>query len=218
MQKDNREDISSSIEYMSISFIGNKTKAIIIGGGRAGFIKAKSFLSKGCLVYVLSPIFYDGFEELKGNNRFILIRDSYKIDYILDKHVVIIATGDEKIDGKIIMDCDGLGKIYLTCDDYSKGLFITPTQGNTKSVHFSINTKSGSPKTSLFLRDVLKEELFEFDEFVDFVCGLRKKINDKELKREIMEFVNTKDFYYFFKLGKHIQVLNMFYGGDKVEF
>lgn len=218
MQKDNREDISSSIEYMSISLIGNKTKAIVIGGGRAGFIKAKSFLSRGCLVYVLSPEFYDGFEELEGNNRLILIKDGYKIDYILDKHLVIIATGDKEVNGKIILDCDGLGKIYLTCDDHTKGLFITPTQDSTKSVHFSINTKSASPKTSLFLRDVLKGELLEFDEFVDFVCGLRGKIDDKELKREIMEFVNTKDFYDFFKLGKHIQVLNMFYGGEKVEF
>ena len=65
MQKDNREDILSEINYTSISLISSKISVGIVGGGKAGFIKAKSFCEKGCSVTVISEAFIQEFNDIR---------------------------------------------------------------------------------------------------------------------------------------------------------
>ncbi|KNF07353.1 precorrin-2 dehydrogenase SirC [Gottschalkia purinilytica] len=212
MPKNNREDIL--LGYAFISLISNKTKVLIVGGGKSGFIKAKSFLDRGCNVSVLSKKFDNKFEEVKNKENIDLIKSSYEREYILDKHIIIIATDDMKLNERIKKDCDSLYKIYLTTSDFKDGLFVTPTQRCTEKTMFSIHTKSGSPKTSVFLAEKMKENLSKYDDFIEFVCDTRNKIDNRNLKYEIMNFINTDDFYFFYSKGKHKLILEMFYPSE----
>lgn len=207
MSKDNKEDIS--LDYAFISLISPKIRVIIIGGGNGGYIKAKSFLQKGCTVYVLSKEFD---EKFKNIDDIIFIKKEYHFDYLKDKHIVIISTDDQELNDKIKNDCESLSKIYLMSSSFQDGLFITPSGTQTKNISFSLHTKVGSPKTSVFLSKKIQQDLEQYDEFVEYVGKVRRKIKNRKLKLEIMEFLNSDDFYFFYKLNKHDLIVKLFWG------
>ena len=188
---------------MTISLMPDKTRVIVIGGGRAGFIKAKAFSKRGCRVFVLSREFMEEFRELEDAGNVTLIRENYDKSYIIDKHIVVIATDNEELNNSIKKNCEDLYKIYLTCSDFEKGMFITPVQGETEEINFSVHTRSGSPRTSVFIAHGIQEYLKEYDGFVKYICSLRKSLKGFPMKDEIMKLVNTKEFYEKYKAGKY---------------
>lgn len=217
MPKDIKQDIhEGTIDYMFISLISQKTKVLVVGGGRAGYLKATSFLKKGCRVTVLSKGFIDDFRKLDSVN-LKLIEENYSISYIQNHHLIVIATDDDELNDLVKMDCEKNFKLYLTCNDYRKGMFVVPTMRETKTTQIALHTKKGSPKTSLYLCNKIKDSLKENDGFIDYVCSLRNKTKAFDKKQELLDFINTDDFLYFFNNGKHELVLKMFYGGIIIE-
>lgn len=212
MSRDNREDIL--LDYAFISLIASQINIVIIGGGRAGYIKARSFINKGFDVSVVSKEFDENFKEF-NEGEIELIKDIYQEKYILDKHLVIIATDDEVINENIKRDCDKHYKIYLNAENFRAGKFITPVEQSTKNIKLGIHTNIGSPKTSLYLGEKIKETISEYDGFVEFIGKLREetlnKNKDRRLNLEIMNFVNSDDFYFFYKEGKHKLILKLFW-------
>lgn len=192
---------------MTISLLPEKMRVLIIGGGRAGFIKAKSFSKKGCSVYVLSKQFIEEFKELNDMGKVVLITGNYDKIHIADKHIVIIATDDENLNEIIKNDCESSSKIYLSCEDFNGGMFITPVQRETDELNFSIHTKSGSPRTSVFIADMIEEHLKEYDEFAKYVCNLRESLKGSDKKDEIMRIVNTREFYERYRAGSHEELI-----------
>ncbi|EYE89233.1 precorrin-2 dehydrogenase [Fervidicella metallireducens AeB] len=217
MPKNIKQDIyDGTIDYMFISLISSKTKILIVGGGRAGYIKAQSFLRKGCSITVISREFIEDFKELESIN-LKLIKREYSNSYIKNHHLIVIATDDDKLNDAIKRDCDENFKLYLTCNDYRKGMFVVPTMGETKTTQIALHTKKGSPKTSIYLCNKINSSLKENDDFIDYVSSFRNKIKKFDNRLELLDFINTDDFLYFFKKGKHEVVLKMFYGGFIIE-
>lgn len=215
MPEDNRTDIcGTGIEYLMLSLISHKINALIIGGGRAGYIKAKTFSENGCRVCVLSKHFIDEFSTLENADDIRFIESEYNIKYLSDNHIVIIATDDDNINENIKNDCEALKKIYLMCSNFKDGMFVVPTQGTTENIQYAIHTKHGSPKTSVFLAEMFGESLKEYDAFAGYVCSLRDNLKHNDSKNEIMEFVNTKEFFEAFKMGNHEKVLKLNFGGS----
>ena len=210
MPQDNREDIS--LDFAFISLIAEKINVIIIGGGKAGYIKAKSFLQKGYNVAVVSKEFDERFES--RDKGIVLIEDEYKEKYILDKHLVIIATDDNDINRKIRNDCEKHFKVYLNSCNFKDGQFITPVEIKGNNIKVGIHTRVASPKTSKFLAEKIKETTDEYDDFVGFIGSLRSRIlqetENRDLNLEIMNFVNSDDFYYFYKKDVHELILKLF--------
>ncbi len=220
MPKDSREDISSltekSAEYMMISLLSHKIEVLIVGGGTAGYIKAKAFSEKGAKVTVVSKAFIKELKELERNlsgiansgGSLTLIEDEYKKEYIQGKHIVIIATDSRAVNNEIKEHCNQMAKIYLSCEDYREGLFITPMQMRTRNVNIGLNTRGASPKTARFLADRLKKDIEEYDEFVEYACEIRDAYKGSHLKDKILNIVNSEEFYHAFKKGKHEELLN----------
>ena len=217
MPRDNRENIS--LDYAFISLISSKIKVIIIGGGKSGYIKAKSFFQRGYNVTVVSKEFDEKFKSMDKSVSFI--SDEYKIDYILDKHLVIIATDDRETNNTIHQDCEKHYKIYLNSGDFRDGQFITPVETKTKNISVGVHTNIGSPKTSVFLADKINYTISEYDDFVNYIGQLRKDIlktnKDRAFNLQVMNFVNSDDFYFFYKMNKHKLVLKLFWR-DKFDF
>ncbi len=211
MPRDNRENIL--LDYAFISLIAQKINVIIIGGGRGGYIKAKSFLQKGYNVSVISKEFDQKFKALYGE--IYLIEDIYRTEYILDKHLVIIATDDEMLNQKIKEDCEDYYKIYLDSSNFREGQFITPVEVKSDNIKVGVHTAVGSPKTSVFLGKKLKDTIDQYDDFVKYIGTLRNDIlktsKDRKLNLEIMNFVNSDDFYFFYKKNKHRLILKLFW-------
>lgn len=219
MFEGNRENIPvNDFQYTLISLLSHKVNVLVVGGGRAGYIKAKTFAIRGCNVSVVSKEFVDDFKSVEYMKNINLIKDLYKTDFLADRHIIVIATDDEDLNYRIKQECEKQFKIYLFANDFKQGLFITPVQNSTDNIEFAVNTRSGNPKASVFLSKVLGNELAKYDDFVAYTSYVRKNIKDSRLKYEVIDFINTNDFYYFFELGKEKLVLKMFYGDDGFEF
>lgn len=215
MYEDNTKDIlCSGIEYTFLSLISNKVNVLIVGGGRAALIKARTFLSKGCNVSVLAKDFVDEFNGLNNKKNVTIIKGEYDSNHIDKHHLVIIATNCGRLNDEIRKDCDKIYKLYIDCTKPKDGLCITPCQRNSKNIYFGINTKAGSPKTSVYVADKVKQYLGKYDSFVEFTSFIRNRVKNSDKKQEIMNFVCDDDFYFFFEKGKHKDVFSMFYDLD----
>jgi precorrin-2 dehydrogenase/sirohydrochlorin ferrochelatase len=201
---------------MPLSFISDKIRVLVIGGGRAGFIKAKSFASRGCTVTLLSVDFIEDFKSILNENVH-LIQAEYNNDYLTDKHLVVIAVSNEYLIEQIRQDCEAQYKLYLCCNQSNKGLFILPAVGENDQGILTFHTRNGSPATATFIRDKLYTQMQEYNEFIQYACKLRNSLKGNEKRAEIMKFVNTEDFLMFFQNEKHKLILKLFYGGIEFE-
>lgn len=219
MHEANSEDIFG-LNFLGISLIARKIRVGIVGGGRAAFIKALSFAGRGTEVEVLSPDFFEGFCGLKNEN-VKLIKGEYEAGFIEDKHLVIIAVKG-KDEGRIIEDCERANKLYLVCSDFRKGNFIKPFQDNTKNIFFTVNTR-GNPMGAVFLGKKVGEVLKGYDDFMDFIFEVREKFKGSGIKKKLMGYVNSEEFYRSFISGRHEETVKEFLkyedhkGGDEEE-
>lgn len=211
MFKDIGEDIyERKLEYTFLSLISDKVRVGIIGGGEAGYIKAKALVNRGCNVSIISPNYCGKFNEFENTNLKI-IKDRYSTEYIKDKHLVVIAVKDKELIDEITKDCEELNKLYLNCSDFKKGNFVVPVQKNSKELNFAMNTKGGSPRTTLFMAENFKALAEDYDDFINYACNLRKHVKEYTYKDEIMRFINSSDFKLFYDKGYGNSILKMFY-------
>jgi len=196
--------------FMSISLLSEKIRIGIVGGGRVALIKTGSFLKMGCYVEVLAADFRKEFYGITSD-RLFLNHGKYNREFIIDKHIIVIAV-DHSVKERIILDCEEMNKIYVVCSDFKNGNAVIPSQDSTSCIHFSVNTKEGNPRAAVFLKGKIHRLIEVYDDFVSYTSYLRKKFRDYPEKDVIMNFVNSEDFYYFFKRGKGDLVLKLFFG------
>ena len=213
MCKDIKEDISrEDINYTYLATNSKKLRIGIVGGGRAGFIKAKSFFKRGSYVEVLSLEFIEDFNSLVNIN---LIKSNYYREFIKDKHVIVIATNDKELNLTIKNNCEEEFKLYIFAEDYRKSLAVNPVQRNLNNITFAVNTKNSNPKGALMLSDRMLEVAREYDDFISYSSIIRKNVKDiVEVKKEITNFVCSEDFKYIYEKEKDKLVLEMFFGRD----
>lgn len=194
MFEDTEKDIFlEKQEYAMISLLSNKIRVGIIGIGRAAFIKAHHFAKLGAYVLMIS-------------------KDEYSYAFLHDKHIVIIAVNDEVLRNKIREDCDNFCKIYIDCSDFKKGLGVVPSQRETENIILSVNTRNGNPKGSVFLADSLAEKAKTADKYIEFTTTIRNKVRKNySIKNQVLEFIFSEDFRFFFEKGQGEQVLKIFF-------
>lgn len=212
MYENNKEDIlCSGIKYTMLSLISKKINVLIVGGGNAALIKAKTFTKKGCLVSVISKDFNRGFKELESYSNLKLIKSEYEKKYVECNHIVIIATNSEKTNSEIRLHCIENYKLYIDCSIPEEGICVTPCQRNTENIFLGVNTSTSNPKVAVYLADKIKEYINKYDKFTEFTSRIRNNFKENCIKKEIIKFVCSDDFFFFYEKGKEDLVLRMFY-------
>lgn len=211
----NKQDFPD-LNYTMISLMSSKINVLIVGGGEAAFIKCKTFSKEGCNITVVSKDFSPPFESLKEIYNIKLIKGEYDESYIEHNHIIIIATDNEETNHAIKIYCDKKSKLYIHCANYKEGLFVTPVQKHTPNMKFALHTKTSSPKTALFMSKVIEDKLLEYNDFIDYTSSIRNMVKKMKSKKEIMNFICSEDFYFFYTKGVQDIILEMFYG-TKIE-
>ncbi|AAK78081.1 precorrin-2 dehydrogenase/sirohydrochlorin ferrochelatase [Clostridium acetobutylicum] len=209
MPKDIKKDISE-VENLFIALVSPKLKILVIGGGNAALIKVRNFIKMGCLITIVSKEFKEEFNMLSGFPNIKLIKGEYLRDYLKHYHIIIIATNNFKLNDKIRQDCDYINKMYMDCGEPEKGLYIVPYQNDSKMFSLSIKSRYKSPKTSKYVLDKAMTFIKRYEDFSEYTANIRNKIKGSR-KKEIMNFVCSDDFYFFYKKRKADIVLQMFY-------
>lgn len=212
MHENNTENIlCSRIDYTMLSLISSKINVLIVGGGKAALIKAKTFIKSSCKVCIVAKEFIPEFKQFIHCTNLELIIDKYNKNYIFDKHLIVIATNCEVVNKSIRKDCEELYKLYIECTTPRDGVCITPCQRSTQSIFFGLHTVGGNPKMSVFLADKMKGSLEKYDGFVEFTSIIRNKVKNLKNKQEILNFICSDDFYFFYEKGKARAILKLFY-------
>ncbi len=220
MHRNIRKDIQSEVaDYSFISFFSRKLRIGIIGGGKAGSIKARHFVNNKCYVEILSKKFSREIEELsKTNDNLVLIDKDFYCDFLKDKHVIIIALNDVKIKKDIVKYCKENYKIYIDCTEFSEGMAVVPVERNSKNINIALNTKRGNPRGAVWAADNIKEILADYDEYIDFTTKIRNKAKSiPEHKKEIIEFLFSDEFKKEFDMGKGIESIKSRFSKEIVD-
>lgn len=215
MSKNTRENIQTGeIEYTYLALMSKKLRVGIIGGGKAGFIKAKNFIKKGCYVEILSKTFLDEFINIENNN-IVLNRKAYNKDFIKDKHIIILSLDDENLRKEIILHCEEEFKIFIDCSNFKDGMAVVPVQRETSNISFGLNTKVGNPKGAIVAAEAAMKTLKEYNDFIEYTGLIRNKAKKLEhYKKEIIDFISNEDFKFILEKNKTKQVLRMFFEED----
>lgn len=216
MFEDSKANLHGELSYAPITLFGEKLKIGVIGAGRGALIKVRNFYNKGSKIEVLALDFLDDFYKFNGD-KVKLIKGNYNKNFILDKHLIIIAIDNESIINEIKDDCERLCKIYINSSKFKEGMGVIPVTRESKFITVAVNTKVGNPRGSVLVAENITESLQEFDEYIRLTGEIRNCLFlDKEIKDDLLKFINSSDCKFFYDKNKIFEVFKLFYDEDLV--
>ncbi|MGL5353862.1 MAG: NAD(P)-dependent oxidoreductase [Clostridium sp.] len=202
---------TNSLDYTYLALMSKKLRVGIVGGGKAGLIKARNFINKGCYVEILSQTFRQEFIDIQNEN-IVLNRFAYSKEFIEDKHIIILALDNNDLRFKVSKDCEECFKIFIDCTDFKEGMAVVPVQRELSNISFALNTKIGNPKGAVLAVNAAMEKLKEYDEFIKYTGIIRNKAKKLDNKKEIIDFIGSEDFKFIFEKNKGDLALRLFFG------
>ena len=216
MPKYSKANLHGELSYAPITLLGEKLKIGVIGAGRGALIKVRNFYNKGSKIEVLALDFLEDFYKFNGD-KVKLIKGNYNKEFILDKHLIIIAIDDENVISKIKDDCEELYKIYINSSKFRGGMGVVPVTRESKFITVAVNTKVGNPRGSVMVAESITKSLQGFDEYIKLTGEIRNSLFlDKEIKEDLLKFINSSDCKFFYDKNKIFEVFKLFYDEDIV--
>ena len=216
MSEYSKANLHGELSYAPITLFGEKLKIGVIGAGRGALIKVRNFYNKGSNIEVLALDFLEDFYKF-NRDKVKLIKGKYNKDFILDKHIIIIAIDNNDVINEIKDDCKKLCKIYINSSNFKDGMGVIPVTRESEFITVAVNTKVGNPRGSVMVAESITESLGEFDEYIRLTGQIRNSlILDKEIKDNLLKFINTSDCKFFYTKNKIFQVFKLFYDEDLV--
>lgn len=167
----------------------SQLNTLIVGGGNVALEKLTFLLksSPGAKVEMVSPMFREETIALANKFGIAMHDDTYHVNYLEGKHVVIATTEKPEVNEQVYHDCRAKSILVNVadnppfCDFYMGGIV---TKGNVK---VAISTNAQSPTTAKRLR-----QFFE-DVIPENIDDLVKNLNEyrKTIKGDFEEKVET---------------------------
>lgn len=202
------ENENSNLGYLAIDY--KNIRVGVVGGGKVALLKLQHFISKGSYIEIIAKDFLKDFLDMDFEN-IILSKKQYDKKFIKDKHLIIIAVDDKNLTNEIVRDCRSEFKLFINCVDSSNSLARMPYQRESNKFLFALNSKDANPKNVKLVGKKILNLINEEDEFEAFTYKLRLKVNDKTYRNDILNFINTEDFKFFWKKEKSETVLKLFF-------
>ena len=211
-----KTNLHGELSYAPITLFGEKLRIGVVGAGQGALIKVRNFYNKGSKIEVLALDFLEDFYKFNGD-KVKLIKGNYNKDFILDKHLIIIAIDNETIINEIKYDCEKLCKIYINSSKFKSGMGVIPVTRESKFITVAVNTKVGNPRGSVMVAESITESLQEFDEYIRLTGEIRNCLFlDKKIKDDLLKFINSSDCKFFYDKNKIFEVFKLFYDEDLV--
>ncbi|WP_292320371.1 bifunctional precorrin-2 dehydrogenase/sirohydrochlorin ferrochelatase [Caldisphaera sp.] len=104
---------------------------LVIGGGKVGYRRAKTFLDEGANVTIVASYFSEEINDIKNNSKVKLInleiRNSKDIEKLIDENdLIVIATNNYEINNEIYELAKQKRKLINNATEASKGNVIVP--------------------------------------------------------------------------------------------
>lgn len=196
---------------------GKDVKALIVGGGNAALTKTKSLINKGFTVHCVAPRFKEEFLRL-NSEKLMLIKSNFEDNNIYNYHIVVICTDSKELNEHIRELCQKNFKMFIDATEPEKSIATVCATASTKEVAIAVRIKNKNPKASKFLAEKIKNYLEPYDDYISFITYVRNSVDCIPNKQELLEFLSSEDFLFFFQKSYGEKILDLFYGGFNFEF
>lgn len=123
-------------------------RTIVVGGGKVGLRKAQGLMDAGAHVYVVSPHFHPGFEDLTVAR----IERPYQPGDLEGAHLAFAATNDRTVNHQVSEDARKLGIPANIADAPQECNFIVPARATVDGIQIAISTGGADPRRAAALR------------------------------------------------------------------
>ena len=131
-------------------------KALVVGGGRIAYRKAKALADEGAHVTVISPDFVDDFSTMPNAT---LMQRTYEAGDTEGFQLVITATGNHAIDQLIYDEGNARGTWVNSADDPDRCSFYLAATHRDGNVIVAVSTEGKSPALASHLRNTIADQL-----------------------------------------------------------
>ena len=131
-------------------------KALVVGGGRIAYRKAKALADEGAQVTVISPNFVDDFSTMPNAT---LVQRTYKAGDTEGFQLVITATGNHAVDQLIYDEGNARGTWVNSADDPDRCSFYLAATHRDGNVIVAVSTEGKSPALASHLRNTIADQL-----------------------------------------------------------
>lgn len=207
------------MRYYPIGIDTNDKNILVVGGGRAAYLKIKQLVNTWACITVISKQFCKEILELQKNfskklilqTKFIDIKN---INIETEFNLVFLCTESKELNLEIYKDFKGMKVITMMSNNRENSDFITMSTMEKEKIIVSVGSEGRSPTASKFILSEIDKLLNdEIVEKINLLCEIRELlINEKNLKSKenissIMEkliLFNNEDLKTKIKIMKEI--------------
>jgi len=196
--------------YYPVNLDVRGKKCLVVGGGKVAFQKVKGLLLAGADPTVISPRVDKALEKLSRIKKVRLIRDHFKVKYLNDFSLAIVATDNGQANSKIAALCRKRKFLVNVVDQPADCTFTVPSIFRRGPLTIAISTNGASPALSKKIRrDLEKAYGKEFGEFLSLMSKIRqeaiRKIPSQRLRKALFEKVIASNVLALVRKGKRSQ-------------
>jgi len=164
---------------------------LVVGGGQVGERKVKTLQSCSAKVYLISRELTPYLREEVQQGKIILLASSYQAEYLKEMLLVIGATDDPELNGKIGREAKERRILCNIADEPIECSFILPSLVCRGDLTIAVSTAGKSPALSKKIRLDLEEE---FPEIYGPYLELLGQVRNEVLARKMSQEENQKIF------------------------
>jgi precorrin-2 dehydrogenase / sirohydrochlorin ferrochelatase len=164
---------------------------LVIGGGQVGERKVKTLQSCAAKVFLISRDLTPYLEEEVRQGRIELLAPAYQTEHLAGKFLVIGATDDPNLNGKIGREARERGLLCNIVDKPRACNFILPSLVSRGDLTIAVSTAGKSPALAKKIRQDLEKV---FPEIYGLYLELLGQIRNEILARNLSQQENQKIF------------------------
>ncbi len=153
---------------------------LIVGGGYVGLEKATALLanSPDARTTLVAPGIRDEIRELARKHPSLqLVQEPYRIDFLVDKELVIVGTNDKAVNRQVQADCKARRILVNVADTPDLCDFYLSSVVKKGDLKIAISTNGKSPTFAKRFREVLEEILPDsLQETLDNLTAIRNQL------------------------------------------
>lgn len=162
------------MNFVPIMLSVSGKRVIVIGGGEAAYKKVRNLMPHCSDIVIISDAFDSRLSEFPVEKLRLHIDDVEQLDsFLIHENIVIIATDDPLLNGKIASVCKARDILFNRVDD-DRSPFIFPASFEYKGVAVSVSTLGSSPSLARFLKDKVQEDIEKYVDGLPVIEKLRE--------------------------------------------
>jgi siroheme synthase-like protein len=165
---------------MPINISVRNRPCLVVGGGSVALRKVEALLDYDTAITVIAPEVHEKLEYHAERGRITLEKREYRSPEAAAFGLVVSASDDSELNGRVYEDASGAGTLVNVVDDPPHCDFIFPAVVRRDSLTAAISTDGKAPFLSGHLRLVLENVFPEhWSRVMKLATSYRKRVQDK---------------------------------------